>query len=133
MVRLIRLAAGVLWLFVLSAGTVRAQGWGWEGWGGWTNTPEGALAQGMGHFYKGAGIFNERTAIADSINADTMMRWNDYISAANQEGAAGMSPDAGKTLPITGCRTIGSFPGFATIRRRATSKWATQSTRRSIN
>ena len=88
MVRLIRIAAGVLSLFLLSAGTVRAQGWGWEGWGGWTNTPEGALAQGMGHFYKGAGIFNERTAIADSINADTMMRWNDYISAANQEGAS---------------------------------------------
>ena len=63
----------------MTAGAVRAQGWGWEGWGGWTNTPEGALAQGMGHFYKGAGIFNERTAIADSINADTLMRWNDYI------------------------------------------------------
>ena len=71
----------------MSAGTARAQGWGWEGWGGWTNTPEGAFAQGMGHYYTGAGIFNEKTAIAESINTDTMIRWNDYIFQANQEAA----------------------------------------------
>ena len=54
-------------------------------WGGWSQTPQGALAQGMGHYYGGAGIFNERTAIADSINADTLMRWNDYMFQANTE------------------------------------------------
>jgi hypothetical protein len=62
-----------------------AQGWGWEGWGGWTTTPEGALAQGMGHYYQGLGIFNERTAIANSINADTLMGWNEYLHQANDE------------------------------------------------
>ena len=72
---------------LLPTGTVCAQGWGWEGWGGWSQTPEGSLAQGMGHYYTGAGIFNEKTAIADSINADTLMRWNDYIFQANQEAA----------------------------------------------
>jgi len=41
----------------------------------------------MGHYYTGAGIFNEKTAIADSINADTLMRFNDYIFSANQEAA----------------------------------------------
>jgi hypothetical protein len=41
----------------------------------------------MGHYYGGAGIFNERTAIADSINADTLMRWNDYMFQANNEAA----------------------------------------------
>ena len=88
MFRLIRIALGLVLISSMSAGTVRAQGWGWEGWGGWTNTPEGAFAQGMGHYYTGAGIFNEKTAIADSINADTLMRWNDYIFQANQEAAS---------------------------------------------
>ncbi len=69
------------------AANVNAQGWGWEGWGGWTSTPEGSLAQGMGHYYQGAGIFNERTAIANSINSDTLMRWNDYLYQANSEAA----------------------------------------------
>ena len=66
---------------------VCAQGWGWEGWGGWTSTPEGSLAQGMGHYYQGAGIFNEKTAIANSIDADTLMRWNDYLYQANAEAS----------------------------------------------
>ncbi len=87
MFRLLRIALGLVVVLSMSAGTARAQGWGWEGWGGWTTTPEGALAQGMGHYYTGAGIFNEKTAIADSINADTLMRWNDYIFQANQEAA----------------------------------------------
>ena len=72
---------------LIPAGNVHAQGWGWEGWGGWSQTPEGALAQGMGHYYQGAGIFNEKTAIADSINLDTLIRWNDYIYQANLEAA----------------------------------------------
>jgi hypothetical protein len=56
-------------------------------WGGWSQTPEGALAQGMGHYYTGAGIFNEKTAIADSINLDTLIRWNEYLYRANLEAA----------------------------------------------
>jgi hypothetical protein len=87
MFRLIRIALGLFLISLLSAGTVRAQGWGWEMWGGWAQTPEGALAQGMGHYYTGAGIFNEKTAIADSINLDTLMRWNDYLYQANLEAA----------------------------------------------
>ncbi len=78
----------VLTLVLLtSPAPANAQGWGWEGWGGWTTTPETAFAQGMGHYYTGAGIFEEKTAIAHSINADTLMRWNDYIFQANQEAA----------------------------------------------
>jgi hypothetical protein len=85
--RLIRAALGMFLISLISAGNVRAQGWGWEGWGGWSQTPEGALAQGMGHYYTGAGIFNEKTAIADSINLDTLIRWNDYLYHANLEAA----------------------------------------------
>jgi hypothetical protein len=49
------------------------------------DTPEGALAHGLGYYYTGAGIYNEKTAIADSINVDTMMRWNEYLHQANLE------------------------------------------------
>ncbi len=85
MYRLIRTALGMFLILLMSGGTVRGQGWGWEMWGGWSQTPEGALAQGMGHYYTGAGIFNEKTAIADSINLDTLIRWNDYLYQANLE------------------------------------------------
>jgi hypothetical protein len=85
MIRSIRGLIAASLISLTSAPTVHAQGWGWEGWGGWTSTPEGALAQGMGHYYQGAGIFNERTAIANSIDADTVMRWNDYLHHANDE------------------------------------------------
>ena len=87
MFRLIRIALGLSLLLLISPGSVRAQGWGWEMWGGWSQTPEGALAQGMGHYYTGAGIFNEKTAIADSINLDTLIRWNDYMHQASLEAA----------------------------------------------
>jgi hypothetical protein len=86
--KMFRLTRGLIAVFLImltSTATVHAQGWGWEGWGGWTSTPEGSLAQGMGHYYQGAGIFNQKTAIANSINADTLMGWNDYLHRANDE------------------------------------------------
>jgi hypothetical protein len=85
MFRSIRRLLAIFLVSVTTQAPVHAQLWGWEGWGGWTSTPEGALAQGMGHYYQGAGIFNERTAIANSIDADTLMRWNDYLHHANDE------------------------------------------------
>jgi hypothetical protein len=87
MFRSILRALVVIFIALSSVPTVHAQGWGWDAWGGWGSTPQGSIAQGMGHYYAGAGIFNERTAIADSINADTLMRWNDYIYQANDEAA----------------------------------------------
>ena len=54
--------------------------WGWGGWG--VGTVEGDLAQGMGVFAMGAGVYNKKTAVADSINADTVMRWNQYVHEA---------------------------------------------------
>jgi hypothetical protein len=74
----------------ISAGTVRAIDWGWGGWGGWVDTPEGSLAQGLGQYYTGAGIYNKMTAIGDSINADTMMRWNEYMYEAHLEATRRM-------------------------------------------
>jgi len=77
------------------SGTSRAQwgygmyggGWGGYGWGGWGagSTVQGSIAQGLGMFNIGAGIFNEKTAIANSINTDTVMRWNQYVYEAQKE------------------------------------------------
>jgi len=51
-------------------------GFGWGGWGG--ATAEGNIARGLGAYNVGAGIYNQDTAVAESINADTAMRWNEY-------------------------------------------------------
>ena len=85
MLRPIRFALGLALVLSMSPATARAVDWGWGGWGNWVNTPEGALGQGLGYYYTGAGIYNEKTAIADSINLDTLMRWNEYIYEANLE------------------------------------------------
>ncbi len=37
------------------------------------------MARGMGVFAAGAGVYNQQTAVANSINADTAMRWNQYM------------------------------------------------------
>jgi hypothetical protein len=88
-----RLAFGmVLWLAALS-GHVNAQwgfgfypyGYGGYGWGGWGGTAQGDLARGLGYFNMGAGIYNYETAVARSINLDTVMRWNQYVYLSQQE------------------------------------------------
>ena len=85
-------AAGVL-AFVLTVvqGTwVHAQ-WGYPGgfgdfgWGGWgASTLEGDVARGLGAFAAGAGFYNLQTAKADSIDADTVMRFNEYLYEAQR-------------------------------------------------
>jgi hypothetical protein len=79
-------------VLLVQGSAVRAQwgypggfgGWGWGGWGG-GSTPQGDMAMGLGMFAMGAGMYNEKTAVADSINTDTIMRWNEYMyeSAVN--------------------------------------------------
>ena len=64
-------------------GDARAQygypsGYGGYGWGGWGSTPQSSLARGLGYFNMGRGAYNEQTAVARSINTDTVMRWNQY-------------------------------------------------------
>src|SRR5271157_445261 len=82
----------VLWLAALS-GQARAQwgygyypyGYGGYGWGGWGGTAQGDIARGLGYFNMGAGIYNRETAIARSINIDTVIRWNQYVYLSQQE------------------------------------------------
>jgi hypothetical protein len=59
-------------------------GYGWGGWGGGAQTPQGNMARGMGAYAAGAGYYNEQTAVARSINADTAMRYNEYMYQSNQ-------------------------------------------------
>jgi hypothetical protein len=82
----------IVTMAVLSAaGEARAQygyrgGYG-GGYGGWGSTPGSSMARGLGMFSMGAGMYNERTAQARSINATTAMRWNNAWYASTQ-GAA---------------------------------------------
>src|SRR6516225_3552550 len=94
MIRMIRLAI-VMVAVVTAAGEARAQygygygygypaGYGGYGWGGWGSTRGGSLARGLGMFNMGRGIYNEDTAVARSINTNTVMKWNSYVFQATQ-------------------------------------------------
>lgn len=84
------MAGAVLCGLALGAGTAKAQfGYmypgGFGGWGGWgASTAGGDMARGMGMFAMGVGQYNEQTAIARSVNADTAMRMNEYLYEAQQ-------------------------------------------------
>src|SRR5271163_2496393 len=84
--RSFRFALGLVVILSIAAGTARALDWGWGGWGGWVDTPEGVLARGMGQYYEGLGVLNKKTAMADAINTETMIRWNEYMYDAHLEG-----------------------------------------------
>jgi len=85
MIRRLVWTLGFLAAFTAS-GEARAQfgygnypgGYGGYGWGGWGGTVQGNIARGLGAYDVGAGVYNEDTAIANSINTDTAMRWNEY-------------------------------------------------------
>jgi hypothetical protein len=49
------------------------------------STPQGDYLRGLGIAAAGMGLYNERTAIANSINLDTMIRWNEYMAAVALE------------------------------------------------
>lgn len=55
------------------------RGYGGYGWGGWGSTVGGDMARGLGALYSGAGIYNQETAVANAINTDTVMRFNEYL------------------------------------------------------
>src|SRR5206468_1518000 len=73
-------------VLALTSGAARAQygypvgRYGFGGWGG-GSTVQGDIARGLGNLAAGAGAYNEQTAVANSINADTVMRLNHYIYA----------------------------------------------------
>ncbi|MFO0959389.1 MAG: hypothetical protein U0800_18470 [Isosphaeraceae bacterium] len=78
--------AGLGLAFLLVAGPSANAQWygGWGGWGGGAGTAYGDIARGMGVFAAGVGQMNLADAQAESINATTRMRWNDYEWQINQ-------------------------------------------------
>jgi hypothetical protein len=94
MIRGLRWAASAAVLFAIQGGIASAQyyppgygGFGWGGWGGGAgggSTVQGDVARGMGVFAAGAGVYNEKTAVATSINANTAMHWNEYLFESQQ-------------------------------------------------
>ncbi len=59
-------------------------GYGWGGWGG-GGTIAGDYARGMGVYAAGAGIYNQKTAVANSIDTDTLLRFNEYVYQGQKE------------------------------------------------
>jgi len=57
--------------------------WGWGGWG--VGTVGGDIAMGLGAMAAGAGVYNQQTAVANAINADTVMRFNQYMFLSQME------------------------------------------------
>jgi hypothetical protein len=92
MKRGLRWAATAAVVLMIQGGVARAQytypgGYGGVGWGGWGGgaTVGGDQARGMGVFAAGAGQYNQQTAVANSINAQTAMQWNEYIYQSKME------------------------------------------------
>ena len=86
MLRGIRLALCGIALLVATGGDARSQyyypsgyGYGGYGFGGFGGTVQGSILQGMGAYAEGAGVYNYDTAVADSIDADTVIRLNQYL------------------------------------------------------
>ena len=89
MLRCVRLSVGLLIAFSLMGRDAQAQ-WGFDGWGfmGWAPaTPESAELQSAGVFAMGAGIYNLKTAQANNIDAQTAMKFNDYVASVTRESA----------------------------------------------
>jgi hypothetical protein len=63
-------------------------GYGWGGWGGGAQTVAGNTARGMGAMAAGAGVYNEQTAEARSMNVNTAMQFNQYMYMSTQNETA---------------------------------------------
>jgi hypothetical protein len=75
-------------VFCISAGSAHAQYYGgWGGWGGGATTLQGSMMRGAGVAAAGAGYYNQQTAVARSINANTAMQVNQYMYEVNKTNA----------------------------------------------
>ena len=88
----LRTVAATAFLILASGACAEAQyyypagyaGYGWNGWGADGSTVPGDIARGMGVFAAGAGYYNEQTAKANAINAETALKWNEYWYRSQQ-------------------------------------------------
>jgi len=56
------------------------------GFGGWGGTVNGSVLRGMGAFAEAEGVYNYDTAAAEAIDANTVMRLNQYLYLSELEG-----------------------------------------------
>ena len=84
--RVFTTAIGLTFGLNLLASDVRAQ-WGYpRGYGGygmsqWGSSPEAGLMAGLGAYARGKGVYLVDKAKANSINVDTMVKWNKALRA----------------------------------------------------
>lgn len=57
------------------------RGYGGYGWGGWGANPQSGYMAGLGAYARGEGVYVLDQARANSINADTMIKWNKALRA----------------------------------------------------
>jgi len=80
-----RLSTAITLFALLAGGSARGQftrGYGGIGPG---STPQGDIARGAGIMAAGMGQFNMSTAMANSINVDTAIKWNQYVYLSLEE------------------------------------------------
>jgi len=131
MLRGVRLFTGLTAILIASGGVAHSQyyggGFGNYGWGGWGGaTPQGEIARGMGMYNVGAGVYNEKTAVANSINADTVMRITSISTRPTRKAVVATAPTwpAGTTPPRP--TTTSGWRGFAIIPTTRISRRATR-------
>ena len=90
-------------LFVISSVSVADAQWGYYpggygqyGWGGWGADPNAGYMAGLGAYARGAGVYAIDQAKADSINADTMIKWNKALRARQKALREEQAKDAAK-------------------------------------
>jgi len=86
MLRGLQLVLGGLAIVAATGGEARSQyyypggfGYGGYGFGGWAETPQASIAAGLGAYAADAGVYNYDSAVASSINEDTVTRYNQYL------------------------------------------------------
>ncbi|MFO0910017.1 MAG: hypothetical protein U0794_16995 [Isosphaeraceae bacterium] len=88
-----RVLASLVFLMAVSSRPVHAQwgypggfgAFGWDGWGFGADTVQGATARGLGEFAAAEGLYNKQTAIADAIDVETVIRWNQFVYESQLE------------------------------------------------
>ena len=108
MIRNLRPLLAGLALLAATAGQAQSQyyypyGYGYAGYGfgGWGGTVQGSVLQGMGAYAEGAGVYNYDTATANSINADTAIRLNQYIWNSELEARARWNAHQARRLNLS--------------------------------
>src|SRR5271166_4623096 len=131
-----RLAFCIVLSLAALSGQARAQwgygyypyGYGGYGWDGWGGTAQGDIARGLAYFNMGAGIYNVDTALARSINLDTVIRWNQYVYLSQQEAtreyfARRNAPIAAKSIREIPFRNASEGLTFSLSQLKASSQW----------